>query len=341
MDKYGAVMTAAGQLTEASRQLLLQRYHILDTAPERDYDDIVQLAATICETPIALISFVDGDRIWFKARIGNQAAEKRRDSTMCDHVMALAGEIVIVADIETDERFAHRRDAFRESGMRFYAGAPLITPEGHVVGTVCVMDRVPRAFPAEKAQALAILARQVMAMLELRRHVALLQTANANLADHSMTDPLTGIPNRASFDKKLLIEGARAQRTKQNMALLLVEIAGIAVYREEFGLIAAGNACQTVAQIIAASARPYDYVARFDDNRFSIILPGTQQPEAAIVATRLKQFIAATAFPHAPLQLLTGIACVTAESDGPSLLKQAEMALLADRTGADIAQCAA
>jgi diguanylate cyclase (GGDEF)-like protein len=326
-------MSVSIPVNEVSRQLLLQRYNILDTPPERDYDDIVKLAATICNTPIALISFVDHDRIWFKARIGNPASEKHREFSMCDHVMRIGGDVVVVADIETDERFAHRREAFREQGMRFYAGAPLVTPEGHAVGTVCVLDRVPHDFTPDKAQALAILARQVMAMLELRRHVHLLQSAHANLADHAMTDPLTGIPNRESFDKKLLVEGARAQRTKQNMALLLVEIAEIDQYRDAYGDIAAGNACQIIARIVAANARPYDYVARFDDSKFAVILPGTQTQEAAIVAARLKQFVNATSFPHAHLHLLTGIASVTADSDGPSLLKQALAALATDGTG--------
>jgi diguanylate cyclase (GGDEF)-like protein len=334
-------MSVSGQFNEVSREFLLQRYHILDTPPEREYDDIVKLAATICETPVALISFVDHDRIWFKARIGNQPSEKPRESSMCDHVMRGASDVVVVADIETDERFIHRRDFFRRAGLRFYAGAPLITPEGHAVGTVCVLDRVPRIFSPEKAQTLAILARQVMAMLELRRHVYLLQSANANLAEHAMTDSLTGIPNRDSFDRKLLVEGARAQRTKQNMALLLVEIAGIEPYRATHGEIAAGNACQIIARIIASNARPYDYVARFDESKFAVILPGSQSPEAAIVASRLKQFVAAATFPHAPLRLQTGIACVTAESDGPSLLRQAERSLAADRVGTAESQFAA
>lgn len=334
-------MTVPNQPIEAARAMLVQRYHILDTQPEAAYDDICQLAATICRTPVALISFIDQGRMWFKARIGEPQTETTAQLSICDDVIRMPDDLVVVHDIETDERFASKRASFRQDGMRFYAGTQLRTPEGISVGTVCVFDRLPREFSQENAAALAILARQVMALLELRRHVHLLQNTNTQLAEQSLAAPLTGIPSRVAFDKRLLIEGARAQRTKQNMALLLAEIGGIGAYGTTHGTVAADNALLTVARTITANARPYDYAARFDDTTFSLILPGAQYQDAAIVANRLKRSIAATAFPHAPLQLLTGFACVTTESDGPSLLLQAAIALEADRLAAERSSVAA
>lgn len=334
-------MAIHNQAVEAARAMLVRRYNILDTAPEPAYDDICRLAATICRTPVAIISFIDQGRMWFKARIGEPQTETTAELSICDDVIRMPDDLVVVHDIETDERFPAKRESFRRDGMRFYAGTQLRTPEGISVGTVCVFDRLPREFSQDNAEALAILARQVMSLLEMRRHVSLLEATNTQLAEQSLADALTGLPGRAAFDKKLLIEGARAQRTKQNMALLLAEIGGIAEYGATHGKTAADNALLTVARTISANARPYDFAARFADTQFSVILPGAQYQDALIVANRLKHSIAATAFPHAPLPLLAGIACVTAESDGPGLLLQAAIALEADRMASANASVAA
>ena len=152
---------------ERERLAALRQYHILDTLPEVEYDDLAKLAAHICQTPIALISLVDQDRQWFKARYGIDAAETSRDVAFCAHAILENGALV-VNDALKDTRF-HDNDLVVEGPkIRFYAGAPLITPEGLPLGTLCVIDRAPRDPSPAQVEALEALSRQVISQLELR-----------------------------------------------------------------------------------------------------------------------------------------------------------------------------
>ncbi len=156
---------------EPERLVALRRYEILDTPPERAFDDLTLLAAQICQTPIAMVSLVDSDRQWFKSRIGVETRETPRDIAFCAH--AIAGrETLIVPDTFQDERFAGNPLVVDEPQIRFYAGALLRVAEGHALGALCVIDRVPRQLTDDQAPALEALARQVVAQLELRWQLA-------------------------------------------------------------------------------------------------------------------------------------------------------------------------
>ncbi|GAB7042160.1 MULTISPECIES: GAF domain-containing sensor histidine kinase [Catenuloplanes] len=155
---------------EPQRVAALRETAILDTPPEAEFDDIAVLASEICGTPIALVSLVDSDRQWFKARIGTDLPETGRDVSMCSY--AVAGRAMIeVGDAVGDARFADS-PFVTELGVRFYAGAPLMMQDGHAIGTVCVMDHEPRELTADQRRALRSLARHAAAHLELRRYAA-------------------------------------------------------------------------------------------------------------------------------------------------------------------------
>ncbi|MDA0824822.1 MAG: PAS domain S-box protein, partial [Proteobacteria bacterium] len=145
----------------------LARYRILDTLPEQAYDDIVALAAHICDAPIALISLVDDHRQWFKSKHGIDTSETDRAHAFCAHAIAQP-DTLVVHDPLNDPRFATNPLVVGALGIRFYAGAQLITRSGAALGTLCVIDQAPRAFTAEQQLALETLARQVMTHLELR-----------------------------------------------------------------------------------------------------------------------------------------------------------------------------
>ncbi len=163
---------------EAGRLKALQQYEILDTAPEQAFDDLARVAAHICGTPIALISLVDMNRQWFKSKVGIEVSETPRDIAFCSHAI-LQPDLFIVSDALADQRFATNPLVTTDPNIRFYAGAPLITPAGYALGTLCAIDYVPRQLKPEQQEALLALSRQVVAQLELRRNLVNMRQAIA------------------------------------------------------------------------------------------------------------------------------------------------------------------
>ncbi|MCT0199299.1 GAF domain-containing protein [Synechococcus sp. CS-1325] len=169
-------MKAALSEREDERLEALREYHILDTPPEQAFDDLTALAAYVCDVPIALVSLVDTDRQWFKAKLGIEALETSRDISFCAHAI-LEEEILVVQDTHLDARFVANPLVTSEPNIRFYAGVPLLSPEALPLGTLCVIDHEPRELNAAQLLALEGLARQVVTQLELRRVSARLAVA--------------------------------------------------------------------------------------------------------------------------------------------------------------------
>jgi len=191
---------------EADRLIALRSYNIFDTAEESDFDAIASLASAICGVPIALITFIDEKRQWFKSHKGTEFTENLRELSFCTHVIASDDDILIIPDARTDERFVDNPMVTGETQVTFYAGVPLVNEDGFALGTLCVIDQQVQKLTDDQEQALKTLGRQVIDKLELRRKVASLEKANqdllnsnvliqkfASMAAHDIKNPLSSI----------------------------------------------------------------------------------------------------------------------------------------------------
>ena len=173
-------MKAPKPTNEQARLDALNDYNILDTAPEAAFDDIVKIASFICGTPTAIMSLIDSERQWFKARVGSSDSETPREQAFCAYTI-LEPKLLEVEDARKDSRFADNPLVTQSPNIRFYAGAPLLTSEGHALGSLCVIDQTPRRLNADQRDCLERLARQVMTVMELRRVSSKLADVAANV----------------------------------------------------------------------------------------------------------------------------------------------------------------
>lgn len=172
---------------ENDRLKTLESYAILDTLPEKEYDEITALASMICNAPMSLISLIDKDRQWFKSHHGFDASETPREFSFCAHAINQKDKTLIVNDVRKDVRFQNNPFVTSDPNLVFYAGVPLVNPEGHPLGTLCVLDVEPKELSSEQKNALEILSNQLMKLLELRKNTLLLHRNNQKLNARNKT----------------------------------------------------------------------------------------------------------------------------------------------------------
>ena len=220
--------------TEVARLGQLRRYEILDTTPEDVFDDFTILAAQICDTPISLISLIDADRQWFKSRVGLAETQTPRELAFCDHTIRTP-EVMEVPDATLDPRFRDNPLVTGAPDIRFYAGSPLIAPDGSRIGTLCVIDRVPRHLSDAQRAALARLGRQIIVQLELRlaRRDLEARIAGAERAEALMRETLarataaerrTGLVNNLLSAVRELLTGHLVQNGRRATFARLLQL---------------------------------------------------------------------------------------------------------------------
>lgn len=198
-------MTASPTATfdEAERQRALDALHIVGSLPEPAYDDIVKVAAAVCGTPMALVTLIDRDRQWFKARTGVEGLQTERNLAVCDHAIREPDTLLEVGDLSADARFA-QNPLLQDLGARFYAGMPLVTDEGAAVGAVCVLDMNPRELNTTQREALQALARLTMTLMEGRSRERTLQVSS--LLETAVAQEAAIAPNEAGNFTVVILE---------------------------------------------------------------------------------------------------------------------------------------
>lgn len=178
-------MKAALPFNENERLRALREYSILDSLPESDYDNITRMASQICGTPVALISFIDDTRQWFKSSLGINVKETPKDHAFCSHAILNPNEILIVPDSRKDERFSQNPLVTGDPHVVFYAGVPLVNRDGFALGSLCVVDTETRVLNESQVSALKVLGKHVITMVELRKANKTLQTMQGYLQERN------------------------------------------------------------------------------------------------------------------------------------------------------------
>ena len=285
---------------EMSRLLSLLSYQVLDTPAEQAYDDLTALAAQICGVPVALISLVDADRQWFKSCHGLDLRSTDRSVAFCAHAIA-DSELLEVPDARHDPRFARNPLVDDPNGVVFYAGVPLTVAGGHNVGTLCVVDHVPRRLSAEQRTALKALARQVVALLEQRRVALELQQSHEHRSalEHTLEvmstrDALTGVDNRSAFRYGLERALTLAARQHTRLACLYIDLDNFKLVNDSLGHPVGDALLVEASQRVKDSIRESDIFARLGGDEFGLVLNGVNCAEdVAHLATKLRDSLSA------------------------------------------------
>lgn len=211
---------------EVTRLKDVYNTQLLDTPEEKEFNEIVQLASDLCDTPISLITLLDADRQWFKARVGLEAKETSRDISFCGHAI-LQDDIFIVPDALADTRFSDNPLVIHGPEIRFYAGVPLVTESGSRLGTLCVIDRFPRVLTEKQRFALKVLAGNVIKVADLRiknkqlHHLAETQKLIIATMSHDIRNPLTALQSIINLEEEEVIDGKDAKEMLTMVGSLL------------------------------------------------------------------------------------------------------------------------
>ena len=262
---------------ESARMEALARYDVLGTPPEETLDRITRLTKKLFAVPIAIVSFIDGHRQWYKSSEGMTINEVPRQDTFCKHVIA-EGKPVIVPDATQDPRFRQHPAVLNEPHVRFYASIPLKTGDGHSIGALCIIDNAPRDFNAAEVEVMEDLAQMVMGALDLRL------CANK--------DSLTGALSRRAFKDELERATALALRHHHDLSVIAIDIDHFKTVNDTYGHAAGDRALTEVVRACMGELRTTDIIGRLGGEEFAVLLPNTAQMSAMKAAEKLRSAVA-------------------------------------------------
>lgn len=290
---------------EAARLAALRRYEVLDTGDEASFNRITALVKTILNVPICTISLVDADRQWFKSCIGLEERETERGVSFCTHTIQQR-DPMHVRDALDDPRFAENPLVLGEPHIRSYLGVPLSTPDGYNVGSLCVIDRVPRDYTAQQIDVLKSFAALVVDELELRRI--------------AQTDHLTGAVSRRGFLLELEKAMAAFKRSKTSSALIMMDIDHFKHINDTYGHPVGDEVLKTVASQLVHQLRLGDTLGRLGGEEFGILLENVEAGNALRLTERLRMVLEKTPIAHETPLFVTasfGVAMLSPDIDTP------------------------
>lgn len=276
-------MTKPVPLQEAMRLEALEAQKITDTEEDEAFNRLVRMACATMEAPIGTISFVDSERQWFKARQGLDIRETSRDLAFCTHAIE-GDDVMVVEDATRDPRFADNPLVTCENGIRFYAGAPLRNRQGFNLGTLCIIDHIPRRVGARETSLLKDMAAIVVDEMELRRRAG--------------TDVLTGLYTRRMMDEIMDHEVARARRGGHDFTVALMDIDKFKTVNDSFGHAAGDAVLRAIGPVCRKAMRATDLMARYGGEEIALLLPDTSLAQAAPVLERVRRDIMAMLIPE-------------------------------------------
>jgi diguanylate cyclase (GGDEF)-like protein len=276
-------VSAPVTLEEALRLDALEAQKITDTPEDGNFDRIVRLACAALEAPVGAITFLEAERQWLKAKQNLPISETSRQESFCTHTID-QDDVMVVEDATQDPRFAENPLVACEGGVRFYAGAPLRSREGFNIGSLCIVDHIPRKINERDRGLLKDFAAIVVNELELRKRAG--------------TDMLTGLHNRRLFDEIAQHEVARARRQKEKLSVALIDIDKFKKINDTFGHPAGDAVLRGLVPVIRKALRAEDQLARYDGEELAILLPNTNLEHAGIVLDRVRRDIMAMIVPE-------------------------------------------
>ena len=308
--------------TEWQRLQALHRYQVLDTAREEPFDRVVRLARSILRAPIALVSLIDRDQLWFKARSGLTSWATPRAQSFCTHTIESANPL-IVPDTRDDPRFRALPMVVEAPYVRSYIGVPLLTPADYRIGTLCVMDTELRQPNMQEIGILQDLAALVMDEFELR----LVAT----------TDSLTGALSRRAFLAAAARDLARVRCQGGDLSCILLDLDHFKRINDDHGHAAGDHALQEVVTLLKSGLRDEDYVGRLGGEEFAVLMPGADGVVASDIGERLRQSVMNAWLPtpqgEVRLTVSVGVATLTWEDARiEDLLHRSDEALYAAKT---------
>lgn len=340
------MQSAALPSNEDQRLAALHALAVMDTAPESEFDALVNAAAAVCDTPISLISLVDTDRQWFKANLGlSGTPQTPREAAFCAHAI-LQDEVFEVPDASLDARFADNPLVAGAPYIRFYAGAPLRLRSGHCIGTICVIDREPRTLNQRQREVLRCLAQATAQAMEGRRAVKQVRDLVGELsraaleAEHGARhDPLTGLFNRAEFEPRLqaALDAVIADPTQAH-SLLCIDLDHFKIVNDTCGHAAGDRLLQQIARMLCDSVRQGDTVARLGGDEFAVLLKGCSAASAQAVGQKICAMFDDFRFVHGEHRMKVGTSIGLVEvdsrwSDTASLMQAADACCYAAKEG--------